>query len=404
VQVIEPMNRRIPLAELNSRLDRFRAAMDAANPGWEMAAIFSKINLYYFTGTMQDGVLLIPRQDRAVFWVRRSYERATDESLFPAIRPMESFRDAAASYRGLSATVFLETEAVPLALFQRLQKHFPFKEARSADACIRAIRAVKSPFELGLMEEAGSIHRRVLEELVPGLLREGMSEVDLGAEMFPVLMTEGHHGVARFGAYDTEILLGLIGFGENSLYPTYLNGPGGNRGISPAAPLLGNRERKLKKGDLVFIDIGCGVEGYHTDKTMTYVFGGVLPDEAIKLHLECVEIQNQIATLLKPGAIPSQIYQTILDGLDPAFLENFMGFGNRRTKFLGHGIGLQVDETPVIAEGFDEPLTEGMVLAIEPKKGIKNVGMVGIENTFAVTPQGGRCLTGDHPGLLPVGM
>jgi len=86
-----------------------------------------------------------------------------------------------------------------------------------------------------------------------------------------------------------------------------------------------------------------------------------------------------------------------MDSLDEKFHQNFMGFGKRKVKFLGHGIGLQVDEMPVIAEGFNEPLKEGMVLALEPKKGIENVGMVGIENTFIVTGQGGKCITGDNP-------
>jgi Xaa-Pro aminopeptidase len=172
--------------------------------------------------------------------------------------------------------------------------------------------------------------------------------------------------------------------------------------MSAAVPLLGSRERKLAKGDLVFIDIGCGVEGYHTDKTMTYAFGQALPDEAMEAHLKCVALQQEIASLLKPGAVPSQIYKDIMAKLPAKFLKNFMGFGNRRAKFLGHGIGLQVDETPVIAEGFDEPLVENMVFAVEPKKGIPDVGMVGIENTFVVTPLGGCCLTGTNPGLIPV--
>jgi Xaa-Pro dipeptidase len=391
-----------PLAELKSRLERFRAAMDATSPDWEIAAVFSKINLYYFTGTMQEGVLFIPRQDEAVFWVRRSYERAVDESLFPRLQPMTSFRDAAASFKSVPATVFLETEVVPLALYQRLQKYFPFKQVRSADAQIRAVRAVKSPFELGLMERAGEINRRVLEERVPQMLRAGMSEADLGAELFPVLMAEGHDGVVRFSMFDIEVVLGLIAFGESSLYPTRFDGPGGQYGLSPAAPALGSRERKLKKGDLVFLDLGCTVEGYQTDKTVTYVFEGTLPEEAVRAHRQCVELQNEVASMLKPGAIPSQIYQAVLGKLDPEFLNNFMGYGRRRAKFLGHGIGLEVDEPPVIAEGFDEPLRENMVMAVEPKKGIKEVGMVGTENTFVVSPQGGRCITGNHPGLIPV--
>jgi Xaa-Pro aminopeptidase len=104
--------------------------------------------------------------------------------------------------------------------------------------------------------------------------------------------------------------------------------------------------------------------------------------------------------MLKPGAVPSAIYNDIMSKLDTSFLENFMGFGKRQVKFLGHGIGLTIDEVPVIAKGFDDPLEEGMVFALEPKKGIPNIGMVGIENTFIVTPEGGRCITGNNPGLI----
>jgi len=217
-----------------------------------------------------------------------------------------------------------------------------------------------------------------------------------------VMLEEGHHGVARFGMFDTEIALGHIAFGESSIYPTAFNGPGGNYGMSPAVPLIGSRERKLSKGDLVFIDIACGVDGYHTDKTMTYMFGRPLPQKVIDMHNRCVQVQNVIAEMLKPGGIPADIYNTVMGSLDEEFLENFMGFGSRKVKFLGHGIGLLVDELPVIAEGFFEPLQEGIVFALEPKKGMENVGMVGIENTFLVTPAGGQCITGDHTGLIPV--
>jgi len=376
--------------------------MDRDHPTWQITAVFSKINLYYFTGTMQEGVLVIPRFEEAVFWVRRSYERAAEESLFPVIKPMESYRDAAVTMKNLPDTVYLEKEIVPIAMLQRFQKYFPFSVIESADLQIGKVRSVKSGYELALMEESGKIHQRVTEELVPGLLTEGMSEMEFFTELYSLLIHQGHHGVARFGMFDTESILGQIAFGESSIYPTSFNGPGGNYGMSPAVPIHGSRNRKLRKGDLVFVDTGCGVEGYHTDKTMTYMFGKSLPDEAIQIHLQCVEIQNKIAAMLRPGAIPSVIYNEILNELTPAFLENFMGFGTRKVKFLGHGIGLTIDELPVIANGFDEPIREGMVFAVEPKKGIPHIGMVGIENTFVVTPQGGRNITGDHPGLLKV--
>lgn len=397
------MESKVPASELDDRLQRFRRHIDAADPAWELAAVLSKINLYYFTGTMQDGVLLVPRDGEACLWVRRSYERAADESLFPAIRSMRSYRDAAAGMAVIPATVHLETEQVPLAAYGRLQKHFPFREVRAADQQILRTRAVKSPYELNLMARAGAIHRRVLEDRVPEILREGMSEAELTSELYALMMDEGHHGIVRFGMFESEIVLGLIGFGESSIYPTYLDSPGGNAGMGPAVPLFGSRTRLLADGDLVFVDVGCGYAGYHTDKTMTYVFGTPLPDEAVAAHERCVEIQDAIAPLLAPGAVPSAIYETVTADLEPAFLENFMGYGGRRVQFVGHGIGLEIAENPVIARGFDEPLEAGMAIAVEPKKGIKGVGMVGIENTFVVTPGGGRSLTGHHPGLLPIG-
>jgi Xaa-Pro dipeptidase len=392
----------VPAEELNRRLAGLRDRMDLKCPDWELAILISKINLYYFTGTMQEGMLLIPRDGEAVFWVRRSYERALEESLFPDIRQMDGYRDVSAPERGFPSSVHLETEIMPLAMFQRLQRYFPFLEAKPLDSQVSALRSVKSGFELNLMKKAGQMHKRVLEDRLPAIMREGMSEVDLAAGLYSIMLEEGHHGLSRFGMFDTEMILGLIGFGESSIYPTYFNGPGGNLGMSPATPLLGNRERKLKRGDLIFVDIGMGCEGYHTDKTMTYVFGGRLSDEAVALHERCVGLQDEIASMLKPGAVPSDIYRTVMNGLDPAFTENFMGYKNRRVRFLGHGIGLVVDEFPAIAEGFDEPLREGMAIALEPKYGLEGTGMLGIENTFLVTPEGGVCLTGESRGLKPV--
>jgi Xaa-Pro dipeptidase len=396
------MENRVPESELRTRMERFRLLMDREYAEWEVAAVFGRINQYYFTGTMQDGVLIIPRDGEAVFWVRRSIERAQEESFFPEIRPMGSFREAAAGTSWRYGTLHLDTEVVPLALLQRFRKHFPINDILPLDRQVAKVRSVKSPFELALLEQAGRIHCHVLEVSVVELLQEGMSEADLASELFSVMVREGHHGIVRFGMFGIEIVTGHIGFGESSLHPTSFDGASGCLGIAPGAPVLGSRDRTLQKGDLVFIDTGCGVEGYHTDKTMTYMFGRSLPDEAIAIQRQCVDIQDDLATLLKPGISPEEIYSTIIEGLSLEFLENFMGFENRRVNFLGHGVGLQVDEMPVIARGFDEPLEEGMVIALEPKKGIRGIGMVGIENTFVVTPQGGRSITGNSPGLIPV--
>lgn len=398
------MTRKIPPSELTDRMQRFRARMDAAQPSWVLAAFLGRVNQYYLTGTMQDGVLLVPRDRDPVFFVRRSFDRACEESLFPDIRPMKSYRDAAQAMGTTAAwpVIHLETDVVPLGLAQRFRRHFPCAEVASLDALIAWTRAVKSPYERAILERAGAIHRRILEEAAPPLLREGMSEAEFACDLFSLMVREGHQGTVRFNRFNVDIVVGQLGFGENSLYPTSFDGPGGCRGMGPAAPVLGDRDRKLQQGDLVFADIGCSVDGYSTDKTMVYAFGRPLPAEAMAAHARCVEIQRRLASLVKPGAIPSRVYAEVMESLDAEFLTHFMGFGNRRAQFLGHGVGLQIDEPPVIAEGFDEPLVEGMVLALEPKRGVPNVGMVGTENTYVVTPEGTRCMTGELAGPILV--
>lgn len=392
--------KKVPSTELKNRINRFKNQMNLSNPSWEISVIFSKINQYYFTGTMQDGMLIIPRDDEATYWVRRSYERALDESLFDNIQAMRSYRDAAPDQ--IPETVYLETEVVPLAMYQRFQKHFPFKNIKSLDKEVLTVRAIKSEYELALMRKSGKIHENVLENIVPEILKEGMSEADLATELYSIMIKEGHHGVARFGMFETEMVLGHVCFGESSIYPSYFDGASGNYGLGPAVPLIGSRQRKLKEGDLVYMDVGSGVDGYHTDKTCTYMFGQEPPEYVAEAQLKCVEIQNDISDMLIPGAIPSEIYQSIMNNLEREFLKDFMGFGNRTVKFLGHGIGLQVDELPVIANGFNEPIQKGMVFALEPKKGIKDIGMVGIENTFIVGNKGAECITGDSEGLIKI--
>ncbi len=396
------MTGKVPARELHARMEALRLRMDLDNPTWELLAIFSKVNQFYFTGTMQDAVLLIPRNGDASYWVRRNLQRAVDESEFGTIHQMGSFRDAAATFKKLPRTIHVEGERLPLAAFERFNKHFKSTNAAPADLSISAVRAVKSAYELERMEQAGIIHQRILEQRVPKLLHAGISEAQFASELYPVMVAEGHHGIARFGMYDTEMLIGHLCFGESSIYPTYFDGPGGNYGMSAAVPLLGSHTHLLKSGDLVFVDVCCGVDGYNTDKTMTYIFDGELPPEAINIHRRCVEIQDEVAAMLKPGAIPAEIFATAMANIEPDFMQNFMGFGERQASFLGHGIGLHVDEWPVIAKGFDEPLQENMVIALEPKKGLAGIGMVGTENTYVVTPTGGKSLTGNHPGLLHV--
>jgi Xaa-Pro dipeptidase len=389
--------------ELENRIAKLFKALTKAGSDWDTAFVINKINQYYLTGTMQDGIFILKKDGSYAYFARRSFERAKMESPLKNIYPMESYRDAANSIGVKCGKTYIETEIVTLGIMERLKKYFNIEEIKPLDKILFEIRSVKSPYELYWIEESGRQHQYLLENIVPSMLTEGMSEADFTAQLYEKMINLGYHGVSRFSIFQTEMVVGQIGFGESSLYPTSFDGPGGMLGMCPAVPIIGNRERRLKKGDLVFVDIGYGVNGYHSDKTQVYMFGAVPSDEVVNAHVTCKEIQQKAASLLKPGLIPSEIYNTVMSEIDGSFLENFMGFGSRRVKFLGHGVGLHIDEYPVIANGFNEPLEENMVISLEPKKGIDGVGMVGVEDTYIVTSNGGRCVTGGGKDIFVVG-
>jgi len=377
-----------------TRIARLRTAMETLDPSWETIFIVGRVNQYYFTGSMQDGLLIIRRNGTAAYFVRRSYERARQESDLPDVFPMESYRDASKCFGTECGRTYLETEIATIGLLERLRKAFTFTDAFSADRTILRVRSVKSPYELSLMEESGRLHKYLLEELVPGLLVEGMSETDLAGRIHLAMLETGYHGVTRFGMFQTEMGIGQIAFGENSLLRTSFDGPGGMLGMSAAVPLVGNRDRKLSSGDLVFVDVGFGVDGYHTDRTQVYRFGVEPTPEMERLQSLCMSIQTEAASALRPGNLPSAVYQAALDRVGPELEPDFMGYRGQRVRFLGHGVGLVIDEFPVLTKGFDQPFEAGMTIALEPKMGLAGAGMVGVEDTYVVTPEGGRCLTG----------
>jgi Xaa-Pro aminopeptidase len=411
--------------EYRERRIRFTRTMNSRYPRWEMAVFIDNVNQFYFTGTMQDGILFILRDaaslggSRLLYGVRRSFARAKMESplfadthrqlgMTEEIMPMASYRDIAERFIGafqLSSEpggVYIEGDTMTVAVLERLRKYFLVRSPAFLDTVIRTVRSVKSEAELRLIRISGERHRILLEERVPALLREGISEAEFLGEVIAEMYRLGYQGLARFHQTQTEISIGQIGFGINSLYPSRFDGPGGMKGGGAAVP-LGAGDTRLKKGDAVFVDIAFGMGGYHTDKTQVYFFGAEPPGEFKKAHQFCVEIQKRASERLVPGEIPSKIYQDIISSLNESELDCFMGVDNsHRVKFLGHGTGLNVDDFPVIAKGFDEPLEENMVIALEPKKGVKRIGLAGVEDTYIVKPNACCCVTGGGRDIIRV--
>lgn len=393
--------RPVPASELEARLERFRRAMDAAHPSWEMAAVNHKVAMYYFTGTIQEGVLLIRPQD-AVFWVRRSFERACNESHFSDIRPMHSFREAAAFYGSAPKVMYVETKKATLDWERMLHKYFAFEELGSFDSVLQDLRMVKSEYELKQMEQSGAIHETVLDIVAPKLIHGGISEAQLAIALYSEMVQRGSHGTARFNQALGEEAVGIASFGKSGLVRTGFDGPGGTDGTCIAVQSIGNAFRKLQPGRLVYLDIPCGFDGYHTDKTVVYYYGDLAKDEQSKHLIEaqqrCLELEQEVVRLMVLGEPIENLYLRTMDKFDNIYGDAFMNGG----KFLGHSIGLVMDEAPAIAKGFKQPLQPGMTFAVEPKIALPGLGMVGTENTYVVTENGARSLTGSSHLLREV--
>ncbi len=394
--------RPVPASELETRLEKFRAAMDAAHPGWEMVAINHKVAMYYFTGTMQEGVLIIRHED-AVFWVRRSYDRACKESHFDDIRSMHSFREAAAYYGSTPRVMYMETKKTTVDWERMLRKYFAFEEIAPIDDVLRDLRLVKSKYELHMMEISGAIHETVLDVIAPNLIKSGVSEAQLAINLYGEMVARGSHGIARFNLPMGEEVIGIAAFGKSGLVRTAFDGPGGTDGTCIAVQSIGNAFRKLKPGRLVYLDIPCGFDGYHTDKTVVYYYGDINKDaqgqQILAAQERCIELEQEILEMLRPGMLIESIYLRIMAKFNNIYGDSFMYGG----KFLGHSIGLVMDEAPAIAKGAKQVLQPGMTFAVEPKIALPGLGMVGTENTYVITERGARSLTGYSHGLRCIG-
>ena len=393
--------------EINRRQKKLQNLIQEHIPQADGAFIFSRINIYYYTGTMNTGVLWLPREGQSILFLRKGEERALQESALENIIQFGSYRDIIATFqdRGIQipACIAAEMNGLNWALSNRLIKNFPGTQFVSVDKLLGMTRALKSESELQTMRDAGARHNKCLNDLLPGHLHEGISELEVAHKIMELYYKEGHNGILRLENFGEELFSGLVSMGESGNYPCAFNGPNGAYGIHPAVPYLGNENIKWQKNTPLIVDNCFNMHGYHSDKTQTYWLGNKndIPKNVREAYDFCVEIQNCVAEQLKPGVVPSQIWEDCRQrvGQSP-WSDGFMGLKKNQVKFLGHGIGLAVDEYPVIAKGFDLPLEEGMVLALEPKIGIEGVGMVGIENTFEVTTQGGQSITGTNNEII----
>jgi Xaa-Pro dipeptidase len=378
----------VPSSEIENRLSRFQELM--LQEGLDGVLLCQNVDLLYFSGTMQPGYLYIPVQEEPFFLAKKNIERAIEESPLTNVWGLSSSKEIPSLLADKDIpspqTLGLEMDVLPATNFLQLKSIFKKSRILDASILVRKCRMVKSPWEIeNITRAARMLQKMVLE--VPRILRPGMTEIELAGYLEAFLRREGHQGYIRSRGFNQEMFYGHILSGPEGSKASYIDSPSGGTGVGPAFS-QGAGLKPIRPHEAISIDfVGC-YNGYLADQTRMFSLGEP-PLPVREAYAAVQKIQESLKSKTQPGIPCDQVYYWALEEADRlGYLTRFMGTGPSLVRYIGHGLGLELDELPVIGQKFDWPLETGMVFALEPKMVLPEFGLVGIENTYQMTEQG----------------
>ncbi len=393
----------VPRSEIEGRIARLQASLDQA--GIDLALVVQNADLFYLSGTIVQGQLLVPASGEPVLLARKDPERARQESAIEDIRPVGSLRELPAVVAelavGSEAVLGMELDVIPVNLFRRYEGLFPGADIRDCAPIIRQVRSVKSAYELALVAEAAQIVDRGFRAAAD-VLRQGMTELEVSAACEAAMREAGNSNV-RMRAFNEEWPFGNVGAGPDAGLAGYTGNPLAGAGVSPAVG-QGSGWRAIGRGEPVVVDLVAFAGGYLCDQTRI-VSIGPLPSDLAEGYQLCLGVQELIKEAARAGAVCGDVYKQANEWMaaqlaSAGLSAYFMGAPNNQAPYVGHGVGLELDELPVVARGFKTLLERDQVIACEPKLVFPGRGVVGVENTWRVTEYGLERLTVSPDALL----
>ncbi|SFS89659.1 Xaa-Pro aminopeptidase [Porphyromonadaceae bacterium NLAE-zl-C104] len=378
---------KLPLYEADSRLKRVQQTITEMEA--DACIITSSVNQYWLCGFIFDGFMfLFPEGDPILFVKRPS--NIVDERA-KQIRKPEQIPDMLREIGiSLPKRILVEADQLSFSAATRLQAALGMPETKNISGEVRKIRSVKSEYELEQMRESARIHAYVYE-LIPSLYREGMTDLELQIEIERQMRLHGSVGIFRSFGENMDIFMGSMLAGDNAQAASPYDYALGGAGISPLLP-LGANGTVLLPGTTLMVDMAGNYRPWMDDMTRTFAIEHT-PDMAYKAHQVSIDIHNAIMKNFRAGALCSELYllaEEIVNqnGLAPYFMGTI-----QQAQFIGHGVGLEINEPPVLTSRSKEILEPGMAFALEPKFVLPGIGAVGIENTYVVHESGFEKIT-----------
>jgi len=390
--LVEPAATLVPAAETGARLAALQRVLGARS--LDAALIVQNADLYYFSGTVQRSFLYVPAEGEVTLFVRRLAERALLETPLSQVVALDDPRDLGAQvvarYGRPPARLGLELDVLPVAESRRLLQQFPDAEAHDVGRDIVRLRAVKSPWEVERIRASAAVTAGVYHA-VPGLLREGLTEAQFAGMVEAEARRLGHEGFIRMRAFNQEMFYGQLLTGPSGAAGSYLDTPLAGTGLSPAVA-QGVSFRRIGRGEPVVFDFVSVREGYLSDFTRMFALGE-LPPPLVRAYEVACAVRDDVVSAARPGVTCRALYElAVARAAAEGLADGFMGHGDGQVRFIGHGVGLELDELPVLAAS-DLELEEGMVFALEPKFVLPGLGAIGTEDTWLVGSRGVIALT-----------
>ncbi len=381
---------------MHARIDKFQANLAAGDI--DGALILGNTNLFYFSGAVAQACLFLPREGSPLFFVKKNPERVRSDSELTAITAVVSYQEIPRLLAGCGfgkiRRLGMELDILPVNQYERWRQLLNPGEVVDVWPAIRQVRMIKSPYEVTIIRRAARL-ADFMVATARAHLREGITEVELAGIIEGEARKRGHQGLVRMRGFNQEVYWGHLLSGAAAASLTFVDSPTGGTGLSPASP-QGSGFRKLKRREPVIMDLVGAWGGYIVDQTRTLAVGG-LPEGPARTYRAAIEMEAVLAAAMRPGVLTGDLFRQAQQlAADYGLADHFLGYGDNRAAFCGHGIGLELDEAPVIAAGGRIPLAAGMVLALEPKFSFPGIGVVGVEDTFLVTEMGVEKLTGTN--------
>jgi len=393
-----------PLNEIEQRIASLQGAMQKRSV--DGVLILQKTDLFYFAATSQQGYLYVPVEGQPLLMIFKDFERAKIESPIPDIVSLVSVKKIPQVFAEfnyvLPRTLGMELDVLPANLYFLYGKIFEQSKIVDISTEIRFIRAVKSEFEIEKLRRAADLSDKVAAK-VSELLIPGRTEVEVAGELEGYARSLGHQGIVRMRIWGGELFYGHLMSGAAAAVPSYLASPTGGEGVSDLVG-QGAGFKKIAKNEPILVDYVFALDGYISDHARIFSIGA-LSSDLLDAHQAMLEVQNETMKQAKPGAVTGDLYELMVSmAAERGYGDYFMGVGERRIRFTGHGVGLELDEYPFIAKGQKLELQAGMIIALEPKVIFPGKGVVGIENTHLVTEDGLEPLTkiSDEITILPI--